>query len=151
MPIPVPDSGFSVAPAELATYLNIQSIDADRADLLLGLAQAKCEQIVSPLPDAARGVVLDIAARAYTNPTNASSEVNGPYMATYGGISGGLWLTRANKAELRRLSNSSGAFSIDPTPADASPRKAWGQVPLGPDDLWNSPPFYGDWDQTSGA
>lgn len=132
-------------PSDLATYLG-SSVDDDRATLLIQLAQDKCEAILTPLPDTAMGVVLDIAARAYSNPTNAQSQTTGPFSASFGGVAGGLWLTRANLADLRRLADSGGAFTIDPTPEDASATNYWAQVPESPADLWTNPPYYGDWD-----
>ncbi len=113
--------------ADLATYLDLPDLDVDRAQLLLNLAQAKCEAVITPLPASALGVVLDVAARAYTNPTNADSQSTGPFAVTYRTVSGGLWLTRNNLAELRRLTRS-GAFTIDMTPVDAGPANSWPPV-----------------------
>lgn len=98
---------------DLATYLGIASIDQDRATLVLSAAQALCESIVSPLPNGSYAVVLDVAARAMTNPTNAQQETVGPFSASYGAVSGGLWLTQKNKATLRGLNGGGGAFSIN--------------------------------------
>lgn len=135
-------------PSDLATYLGVDptKLDDDRATLMLQLAQDKCESLLSPLPDTALGVVLDVAARAYTNVTNAQTESAGPFQVSHGAISGGMWLTRANMAELRRLGASSGAFSVDPTPADAGPTLVYPQIPIDPQDVYAGPPFYGDWD-----
>jgi hypothetical protein len=131
---------------DLATYLNVTDIDLDRANLLLTLAQDKCEAVVSPLPITALGVVLDIAARAYSNPTATQSTAPGPFGTPLGSLPGGLFLTKTNIAELSRLSTTnSGAFTIDPTPADAGPNNYWPQVPLAVEET-GSAQWLGDWD-----
>jgi hypothetical protein len=108
---------MTVAPADLATYLGVD-VDAARATYLIARATDLCQSIVTPLPAGADAVVLDVAARAFTNPSNVTSQGVGPYSAAYGPAGGGLWLTRQNKATLRRLNGGSSAFSVDPTPAD---------------------------------
>lgn len=127
-----------VSTDDLAIYLGQASIDEDRASLILASAQAMCESIVKPLPDGASAVVLDVAARAWTNPTNAQSQSAGPYNTSFGPVSGGLWLTRQNRATLRNLAGRSGAFTIDTTPADAGQNLPW----------WDAgqPSGFGDWD-----
>lgn len=108
---------MTVAPADLATYLGAE-VDEARAQFLIDRATDLCESIVTPLPAGADAVVLDVAARAFINPTNASSQNVGPFQSSYGPAAGGLWLTKQNKATLRRLAGGSSAFSIDPTPAN---------------------------------
>lgn len=107
---------MTVTPANLATYLGTE-VDEARATYLLARSVELCESVITPLPAGSDAVVLDVAARAYTNPTNVSSQNVGPYSASYGGAAGGLWLTRQNKVTLRRLNGASSAFSVDPTPA----------------------------------
>jgi len=102
-----------VAPADLATYLGVD-LDVARATYLIARATDLCLSIAAPLPAGADVVVLDVAARAYTNPSNVQSQGVGPYSASYGPAGGGLWLTRQNKATLRRLNGGSSAYSIDP-------------------------------------
>lgn len=124
---------MAIATAEdLAIFLNVTDINTERAEWLLERAQDKCEAILSPLPDAAMGVVCDIAGRAYSNPTAANSSAPGPFGTPLGSLPGGLFITKANIAELRRLAveSGSGAFTIDPTPADAGPYNYWPQSPL---------------------
>lgn len=104
--------------SDLDTYLGLQGqIDAVRASLVLELAEARCTAILSPLPTSARGVVLDVAQRAYTNATGVTSESTGPFSAQMPSF--GVSLTSANRRELRQLGGRGGAFTIDPTPADA--------------------------------
>jgi hypothetical protein len=128
---------------DLATFLNVTDINEERALWLLDRAQEKCEAILSPLPETALGVVCDIAGRAYSNPTAANSQAPGPFGTPLGSLPGGLFITKANIAELRRLSTTSGsgAFTIDPTPADAGPYNTWAQNPLSSEDYWVTYPY----------
>lgn len=119
MPIIVDSSNVSVSSDDLGTYLG-SAVDADRATYLLGQALNLCASIVNPLPDGSEAVVLDVAARAYVNPANVQQETTGPTSASFGPVGGGLWLTRQNKATLRRLNGGGGSFTIDTTPADAA-------------------------------
>ena len=111
-------------PSDLGTYLGDASVDPDRATLILELAQSLCESIVSPLPTGARVVVLAVAARAYNNVTSAHQMGLGSAQVSFGSAGstvgiGGLYLSKSDIATLRRFGGSGGAFSIDPTPADA--------------------------------
>lgn len=110
-----------VDPSDLGTYLGT-TVDEARGVLILRMAQRLCETVVSPLPAGAESVVLDVAARAWTNPSNAQSQSMGPYSASF---SGGLWLTRQNKAALRQLAGGGGAFTIDTMPATAGQGLPW--------------------------
>lgn len=111
---------------DFATYINNPDLDRVRARSILDRAQRLCESIVKPLPDGADDVVIDVAERAYLNPTALQSQGLGFYnnenVATTS--VGGLYLTRENKATLRRLAGSGGAFTIDTAPATA-PELAW--------------------------
>lgn len=122
-----------VFPDDLRTFLQDPTVDTDRAQLLLDLAYEKCLSVVDPVPERARGVVLEMAARAYTNVTSAHQLSLGSASVAFGaqtstaGI-GGLYLSKSNIAELRRLGGRSGAFTIDPTPIDAGQGiDVWGQ------------------------
>jgi hypothetical protein len=117
---------YVLAAGDLATYLGVTFTDGGaRATQILLLAQQLCESIVKPLPDGAQGVVLGVAARAYSNPTNAQQETTGPFSVGFGVMGGGLWLTRSDKATLRRLAGSGGAFTIDTMPSTAGANLAW--------------------------
>jgi hypothetical protein len=134
---------MTVTPADFGTYLGA-SVDTDRAQLLIDLASQLCESIVNPLPVGADAVVLDVAMRAYSNPSNVVSQGAGPFPVTYGAVGGGLWLTRQNKATLRRLAGSGGAFTIDTMPATAGTGLPWWER-----NNWGFGSEYGtDWDQT---
>lgn len=109
-----------ITPDDLGTYLGNPSIDADRALAVITLAQTLCEAVISPLPAGAEAVVTVVAARAYTNPTNTQSEGAGPFTVGFAPMSGGLWLTRNDKATLRRLGGGGGAFTIDTIPDGAA-------------------------------
>jgi len=108
-------------PADLGVYLGDAAIDPVRATLILAMAQALCETVVSPLPDTAMPIVLGVAARAYNNVTSAHSVGIGSASIAYGadrssvGI-GGMYLSRSDKQVLRRLAGRGGAFSVSTLP-----------------------------------
>lgn len=106
---------------DLALYLGLGEIDGGRADLLIQQAVALAESVVRPLPDQATAVVLSVAGRAYVNPQQVSYETIGPMSVQRPSGSGGLYLTKADKAALKSLAGRGGAFTVDPTPADADP------------------------------
>lgn len=116
---------MAVTPADLSTYLG-NEVDPGRAKQLIDMATRLCKSVVSPLPDDADVVILDVVARAYTNPTNATSQNAGPFAANFGAVAGGLWLTRQNKSVLRGLAGTGGGvFTIDTAPADAESHLPW--------------------------
>ncbi|MFD8199978.1 hypothetical protein [Streptomyces sp. NPDC059701] len=106
---------------QLALFLDLPEINGDRADLLIAQAIALCETVVKPLPDQATAVVLSAAGRAYVNPQAVSYETIGPMSVQRPQGSGGLYLTKADKTALKSLAGRGGAFTVDPTPADADP------------------------------
>jgi hypothetical protein len=106
----------AVQPEDLGIYLGELDIDLERAQKLLDLATSLCLSVVSPLPDGAEAVVLDVATRAL-NPRNAQSDTAGPYSMSFGAAAGGLWLTRQNKSTLRRLAGTGGAFTVEVGPS----------------------------------
>jgi hypothetical protein len=112
-----------VAPTaeQLGMYLGLDQIDGDRADLLLEQAVSLAESVVKPLPDQATAVVLSVAGRAYVNPQQVSYETIGPMSVQRPQGSGGLYLTKSDKAALKSLAGRGGAFTVDPTPATADP------------------------------
>jgi hypothetical protein len=112
-----------VAPTaeQLGLYLGMSEVDGTRADLLIEQAVALCETVVKPLPEQATAVVLSAAGRAYVNPQQVSYETIGPMSVQRPSGSGGLYLTRADKAALKSAAGRGGAFTVDPTPATADP------------------------------
>ncbi|MEU9218923.1 hypothetical protein AB0D47_20505 [Streptomyces sp. NPDC048376] len=110
---------------QLGLYLGLGEIQADRADLLITTATALCQTIVKPLPEGAEAVVLSVAGRAYVNPQQVSYETIGPMSVQRPQGSGGLYLTKADKSALKSLAGRGGAFTIDPTPAEADPSPTW--------------------------
>jgi hypothetical protein len=110
---------------QLGLYLALQEVDGDRADLLIEQAVALATSVVSPLPDAATAVVLSVAGRAYVNPQQVSYETIGPMSVQRPTGSGGLYLTKADKAALKALAGRGGAFTVDPTPETADPSPTW--------------------------
>lgn len=127
---------------DLALLLGAGSIDDDRGALVLRMAESACLAVVNPLPDGAENVVLAVAVRVYGNPLSVSSETTGPYSATFP-----AGLTKQERNQLRKLGDA-GAFTIDPTPADAGSGNLWAQQPETVGEMVSSPPFYGDFDQT---
>ncbi|MEV7654674.1 hypothetical protein AB0O39_10930 [Streptomyces anulatus] len=110
---------------QLGMYLGLPEIDGDRADLLIQQAVALAQSVVRPLPDDASAVVLSVAGRAYVNPQQVSYETIGPMSVQRPTGSGGLYLTKADKAALKSLAGRGGAFTVDPTPASADPSPTW--------------------------
>lgn len=110
---------------QLGMYLGMGEIDGDRADLLIQQAVALAQSVVRPLPDDASAVVLSVAGRAYVNPQQVSYETIGPMSVQRPPGSGGLYLTKADKAALKSLAGRGGAFTVDPTPASADPSPTW--------------------------
>ena len=110
-------------PSDLGVYLGT-TVDDGRAAFVLGLAQDLCETVASPLPAAAKGTVLGVAARAYNNVTSAHQAGIGSAQVSYGspnssvGI-GGLFLSKTDTKTLRRLTGRTGAFAIDLLAVDA--------------------------------
>lgn len=106
-------------PDELGVFLGKQ-IDPDdaRATLILQLAHDRCESYVSPVPDAAKGIELAIAGRAYTNVTSAHQVSLGSGGVSFGaqnsqmGI-GGLYVSGQEQRDLRRMAGRSGAYGVD--------------------------------------
>jgi hypothetical protein len=133
---------FTAPTAEdLALYLGMDEISGDRADLLIRQAVALCESVVKPLPEQATAVVLSVASRAYVNPQQVSYETIGPMSVQRPQGSGGLYLTKSDKAALKSLAGRGGAFTVDPTPADASP---WGSWPVD-EDPYAGPEYEPGW------
>lgn len=108
-------------PSDLGLLLNVGDINTARAQLILELAQQACENKVSPLPSGARFIVLNVAARAYTNPTGVAAQTAGPESVTYASSASrlGIYLTADEIAELRSMAGRGGAFSINTTPDGA--------------------------------
>lgn len=114
-----------VYPDDLGTYLNDPNINTDRATAMIADAQTLCETILSPLPPAASVVVKRVAARAYVSTTTSrAAQIAGGGGAFAGGalpVTGGVILTRIDKADLRRIAGGGGAFTIDLLAADFTP------------------------------
>ncbi|MFF1341135.1 hypothetical protein ACFVYT_24980 [Streptomyces sp. NPDC058290] len=110
---------------QLGLYLGLEEIAGDRADLLIEQAVALAQSVVKPLPDEGTAVVLSVAGRAYVNPQQVSYETIGPMSVQRPTGSGGLYLTKADKAALKSLAGRGGAFTVDPTPAAADPSPSW--------------------------
>jgi hypothetical protein len=112
-----------VTAENLRVYLGLETIDAARAGLMIEQAVLLSESVVTPLPDAASAVVLAIAGRAYSNPQGVAYETVGPISVQR--PQAGLYMTKDERRTLKRLAGRGGAFTIDPTPADADPDVTW--------------------------
>ena len=107
-------------PQELALLLD-EDVDEPRMNLILDLAEGLAEPIAgSPLPDAAKATVLAVAARAFSNPASTGQQGLGSAQTTFqapGGLPvGGLYLSRTDKAALRRARSGGAAFTISLLP-----------------------------------
>lgn len=106
-----------ITPADLAVSLNDPGIDVARATLMIARAQTLCESHIAPLPAGADVVVDRVAGRAYTSTLSprqvAARAAGGQFMGQQGG---GVYLTRSDKADLRRLAKGGGAFSVNLLP-----------------------------------
>lgn len=111
-----------VDPTELGVYLNDPDIDTARAADLIDDAQTLCESVVFPLPDTAAVIVKRVAGAAYVSITSPrQAQLNAAGGLTTGG-GGGVWLTRFDREDLRRLAGgTSGAFTISMLPATYAP------------------------------
>ncbi|GAA3957866.1 hypothetical protein GCM10023085_45460 [Actinomadura viridis] len=114
-----------VTAEDLALYLGLSEIDGARAELMIEQAILLAESIVTPLPEAASAVVLAVAGRAYANPQGVAYETVGPVSVQR--PQAGLYMTRDERRTLQRLAGRGGAFTVDPTPADADPEVTWPQ------------------------
>ncbi|MGH3437089.1 MAG: hypothetical protein ACRDRL_28995 [Sciscionella sp.] len=103
--------------ADLGTFLGDPSIDAGRATQVLAIVQGFCEDIITPLPESAFGVVLSAAARIYSNASGVTGETVGPFNVQR---PTGVYLTKGEKAALRRAAGIGGAGSTSILPADAA-------------------------------
>lgn len=106
-----------ITPDDLGTYLNDASIQDDRAALIIEQAQQACETIVSPFPAEATFVLYRVAARAYTSAASRGAQMAAAG-SPFGGTPtlGGVWLSRSDIADLRRVNGGGGAFTIDVLP-----------------------------------
>lgn len=112
-------------PEDLATYLG-GDVDPARATLVIRLAQDLCEGIVTPLPAVAKAVVIDVAVRALSNPQQLHDAALGTARLGFGATGsgtaiGGLYLSKSNRADLKRLAGRGSAFAADTLPAGYDP------------------------------
>lgn len=104
-------------PADLATFMNV-TLDDDRAQQMLDIIEDFASAVVSPLPAAAKGVILTAAARAYPNPSGTASQSTGGSSTSWGWHgSGGTYLTRTELRMLQRMAGiGGGAFTVNVAP-----------------------------------
>lgn len=111
---------------ELGIYLSDTTINADRAAMLIEDAQQQCADFLAPLdlPAGATRVIRQVAGDAYMATTARQAQMaaaGAAFGAQPVARRGGVWLSLANKADLRRMAKSSNAFSINMLSADYDP------------------------------
>lgn len=121
---------MDVTAEELGLYLDMPEIDGIRADFLLEQTLMLAASIVSPVPDTAKPIILAAAGRAFVNPQGITQETVGSYSVQR--PPAGLYFSRAEQVTLKRLAGRGGAFTVDPTPADADPLVTWPYDPDNP-------------------
>lgn len=98
---------------DLAIYLGLPAVDTLRAILVLELTLLRARGVVASLPDTAKPIILDVAARGYINPQDAASETVGPFGRTF--RMPGVYFTKQERADLLALvGQGRGAFTIRP-------------------------------------
>lgn len=107
-------------PDDLGVYLG-RTVDDDRARMFLQLAHDRMEMYVKPVPEEAKGIELSIAARAYTNVTSAHQMSLGSGNVSFGAMNtnmgvGGLYVSKSEQRDLRRLAGRTGAFQVNMAP-----------------------------------
>lgn len=105
---------------DFAVYMDVDpsALNTARAQMMIDQATSLATAVINPLPAGADAVLLSAAARAYANPTGATSESIGGYSVQRPWP--GVYLTKSEKRTLRTLAGqAAGAFTVDPTPADA--------------------------------
>lgn len=125
-----------IDPSDLGIYLTDTTINVVKAMGLILDAQTLCEDIISPLPAAASVIVKRVAGRAYSSTTAARQVQLGQADAAFGatpGPVGGVYLTRYDVADLRRMAGGGGAFSINMLPADYATTLAPWDINTDPD------------------
>lgn len=115
--------------ADLATFTNV-TLDETRAQQMLDLVEDLASGIVSPLPATAKVIILTAAARALPNPAGTTAQSSGGSSASW--APGGVYLTKAERGNLRRLAGiGGGAFSVNTAPhAGEGYREPLGPVTL---------------------
>lgn len=94
----------------------------DRAILVVELTMDRVRTVLDPVPLEARGLVLDVAERAYDpgrRGVESESEQVGPFQRSRKFAAAGVYLTDRDVAELGRIRDTlqgalSGAFTIRP-------------------------------------
>lgn len=112
-----------VDPSDLCIYMQADTINEDRAAMLLADAQSLCQTVVFPLPVGAEAVIRRMAAAAYINPSGARVTALGSGRVEYGSSRSssnvtqlGVVLTSSDRRDLRALNGGSSAYSIDILP-----------------------------------
>lgn len=113
---------------ELVAYMQVDEFDAFTATLARELATAKLRAAAGPvrydaLTDLSllKPIALDLAKRIVTNPSGLRSASIDDYSETFASETLGSDLSRAEVAEVRRLTGRPSAFTIAPAMPARSP------------------------------
>lgn len=100
--------------AELAAYMQVPSVNEDTAALLIELTEGLIADVYGaalpdPAPSRLKRVGLEVAKRAYLNPSGYRSESLGDYSYTRASdaVSSGIYLTTAERSAIVSLSGRS--------------------------------------------
>lgn len=124
MPLP-PFATVEDLEARLGVALDEHGPDYDRAAAALDDASALVrnagipwvddhDELVDDMPDVVFSVTLAAALRAYQNPTGAERQTVGDVTVAYssGGEGGGVYLTRAERAAIRKAAGTGSLVSV---------------------------------------
>lgn len=109
--------------ADVATLLRPAVVDMERAERIVVLAMLRCSMVVSPIPEGARPILVDMAMRAYTNPQSAVYETAGPFSRSF--REAGVYLKPNERSDLEALAataTGTGAAAFTIRPGVPSPR-----------------------------
>lgn len=103
--------------ADMATLLRPATVDMERAATVVELAMLRVSMVVSPIPEGARPILVDMSMRAYTNPQSAVYETAGPFSRSF--REAGVYLKPNERADLEALGaaaagHGAAAFTIRP-------------------------------------
>jgi hypothetical protein len=111
--------------ADVASLLSPAEVNMGRAETIARLAMLRVRMVVSPVPEGARPILVDMVYRAYTNPQGAVYETAGPFSRSF--REAGVYLKPNERADLEALAASAAghgaaAFTIRPGAPGWCPR-----------------------------
>lgn len=102
---------------DLTVMVRPAVLDVDRANLVVELAILRVREVIDPIPEGARPILLEVALRGYLNPTRTVQEAAGPFSRTL--PNAGVYLSEDERASLAGMAEAAdgrfpGAFTIRP-------------------------------------